>query len=63
MTTLTPVPFARRTEPTVPSSDPRFVWTPGADVQATWKRFGWTSPSDGRPAPTPEKNSWQVSPL
>lgn len=38
----------RRTEPTIPASDPRFKWTAGADVQATWRRFGWTPPSEGR---------------
>ena len=39
----------RLTMPTVPASDPRFKWTTGADVQATWRRFGWTPPSEGRP--------------
>jgi hypothetical protein len=39
---LTPVPFSKRTEPSIPADDPRYVWTTGADVQATWKRFGWT---------------------
>lgn len=38
----------KRTEPTVPASDPRFKWTSGSDVQATWRRFGWTPPSEGR---------------
>lgn len=38
----------RRTEPTVSSSDPRFVWNSGADVQATWRRFGWVAPSASR---------------
>lgn len=41
-TPLPPVPFSKRTEPTIPANDPRYVWTNGADVQATWKRFGWT---------------------
>lgn len=47
MANLTP-PGARRTDPTIPISDPRFKWTSGADVQATWRRFGWTPPSAGR---------------
>jgi len=34
------------TLPSIPADDPRFIWTRGADVQATWKRFGWTSPSE-----------------
>lgn len=39
----------RRTNPTVSSSDPRFKWHAGADVQATWHRLtGWTPPSAGR---------------
>jgi hypothetical protein len=46
VTPLTPVPFAKRTEPTIPANDPRYVWTTGADVQATWKRFGWTPLSE-----------------
>ena len=24
------------------------VWTPGADVQSVWKKFGWTPPSKQR---------------
>ena len=24
------------------------VWTPGADVQSVWKKFGWTPPSQLR---------------
>lgn len=39
---------ARLTLPTIPASDPRFKWTAGADVQATWRRFGWTPPSASR---------------
>lgn len=31
----------RRVEPLVPAGHPDFRWTPGADVQATWRRFGW----------------------
>jgi hypothetical protein len=37
---------ARRTNPTIPADDPRFVWTAGANVQATWRRFGWAPPSE-----------------
>ena len=30
--------------------DPQFKYTPaaGTNVQATWKRFGWTPPSEAR---------------
>lgn len=24
------------------------VWTPGADVQSVWKKYGWTPPSQTR---------------
>lgn len=41
---------SRRVTPSIPADDPRFKWTPGADVQATWRRFGWTPPSAGRTA-------------
>ena len=32
---------AKRTEPLIPVGHPAFVWTSGADVQATWRRYGW----------------------
>jgi hypothetical protein len=48
---------AKRTEPSVPITDKRFVPTRGADVQATWRRFGWTPPSTTMPPPPPEKIS------
>jgi hypothetical protein len=63
MNALTPVPFSRRTLPTVPSSDPHFVWTTGADVQATWKRFGWTPPGTDRVDQANEKSSCNISQL
>jgi hypothetical protein len=28
--------------------DPSFVYMKGADVQRTWRRYGWTPPSDYR---------------
>jgi hypothetical protein len=42
---------ARRTNPSIPITDKRFVPTRGADVQATWRRFGWVPPSEYKPAP------------
>lgn len=39
---LPAVPYMRRIEPIIPAGHPKFVWTAGADVQATWRRFGWT---------------------
>ncbi len=45
----------KRTEPSVPVTDFKFTYQRGADVQATWRRFGWVPPSEGRPAPPPER--------
>jgi hypothetical protein len=39
--------------PSVPIDD--FEWTSGADVQATWRKWGWTPPSEALPPPPPEK--------
>lgn len=44
-----------RVEPSLRTTDPRFVPTRGADVQATWRRFGWTPPSATMTPPPPEK--------
>lgn len=49
-------PGAKRAEPHVPVGHPDFKWTAGADVQSTWRRFGWTPPSEQRAAP-PEKEA------
>jgi hypothetical protein len=43
----------KKTMPFVPVGHPDFKWTSGADVQATWRKYGWTPPSEGRPAPPP----------
>lgn len=42
---------AKKTLPWVPVGHPDFVWTTGADVQKTWRRYGWVAPSEGKPAP------------
>ena len=31
----------RRVDPIIPAGHPDFRWTAGADVQATWRRYGW----------------------
>lgn len=49
-------PGTKRTDPSISASDPKFVWTNGADVQATWKRHGWTPPSLFKTPPPPEKD-------
>jgi hypothetical protein len=44
--------------PSVPNKD--FKWSSGADVQATWRKWGWTPPSEHMAPPPPEK---KVEPL
>lgn len=51
----TSVPYSRRTEPRIPVLNPLFVWTRGADVQATWRKHGWVPPSEMRQQ-IPDKN-------
>ena len=34
--------------PWVSIHHPDFKWTSGADVQATWRKYGWVPPSAGR---------------
>lgn len=41
----------KRTEPSLRTLDPRFVPTRGADVQATWRKFGWVPPTECKPTP------------
>ena len=38
----------KKTLPWIPVGHPEFKWTSGADVQATWRKYGWTPPSAGR---------------
>lgn len=38
---MNPIPNAKRTDPLIPVGHPDYVWTTGADVQATWRRYGW----------------------
>ena len=39
--------------PSVPNKE--FKWSSGADVQATWRKWGWTPPSEKMTPPPPEK--------
>jgi hypothetical protein len=41
----------KRVEPSVRVTDTKFSYQRGADVQATWRRFGWMPPSEYKPAP------------
>ena len=36
----------KRTLPWVGVGHPDYKWTSGADVQATWRKYGWTPPSE-----------------
>ncbi len=35
----------KKTTPWIPVGHPDFKWTSGADVQALWRKYGWTPPS------------------
>lgn len=39
-------PHSRRTNPFIPADDSQFVWSTGADVQATWRKYGWVPPTE-----------------
>lgn len=44
-----------KTIPWVGVGHPDYKWTSGADVQALWRKYGWTPPSLGMTPPPPEK--------
>jgi len=45
----------KRTDPWIPVGHPEFKCTSGADVQKTWRKYGWVPPSEFRP-PVPVEN-------
>ena len=53
---------ASRVDPWIGVGHPDFKWTPGADVQKTWRKYGWTPPSEKMtPPPVVEKQpEWLV---
>ena len=54
----------KKTTPWIPVGHPEFKWTSGADVQALWRKYGWTPPSEKMtPPPTPkvQEPSWLMS--
>jgi hypothetical protein len=53
MINWTPPQGTKITYPSVPLKD--FKWTSGSDVQAIWRKYGWTPPSELLPPPPPEK--------
>lgn len=42
-----------KTIPLVPVGHPDFKWTSGADVQTTWRKYGWAPPSEKMTPPPP----------
>jgi hypothetical protein len=34
------------TKPWIPVGHSEYKWTSGADVQALWRKYGWTPPSE-----------------
>lgn len=49
------IPNTRRTDPLIPVGHPKFVWSPLADVQRTWRKYGWVPPSELKQA-IPDQN-------
>lgn len=45
------------TYPSIPVGHPDYKWTSGADVQATWMRFGWKPVFGNKFEPIPPKDS------
>jgi hypothetical protein len=33
--------YLRRVDPMIPVGHPDYKWTSGADVQKTWRKYGW----------------------
>ena len=46
-------PYSKISYPTIPTKD--FKWTSGSDVQALWRKHGWTPPSEAMTPPPPER--------
>ena len=55
MSNWTHPPGTKIVMPSVLITNAKFVPTRGSDVQATWRKQGWTAPSAGLPPPPPEK--------
>ena len=51
MSRFEPIPGTKRTDPLVSVGHPDFRWTTGADVQATWRRYGWVPPAELKSKP------------
>lgn len=48
----------KKTIPLVPVGHPDYKWSSGADVQALWRKHGWTPPSEKMaPPPLPKQEA------
>ena len=52
----------KKTTPWIPVGHPDFKWTTGADVQALWRKYGWTPPSE-KMIPIPPEQLQERKPL
>ncbi|MFM7011483.1 MAG: hypothetical protein ACKO0Z_19500 [Betaproteobacteria bacterium] len=51
------IKYLKKAVPTIPAAHRDFKWTNGSDVQALWRRFGWTPPSERiTPPPAPAED-------
>lgn len=50
---ITLPPHSKISYPSTPNKD--FKWNSGCDVQAIWRKHGWTPPSATMTPPPPEK--------
>lgn len=48
------------TKPLIPVGHPEYKWTSGADVQALWRKYGWTPPSEQMTPPPVAKKEEPV---
>ena len=53
MSQVTLPPHSKISYPSTPLKD--FKWESGSDVQALWRKHGWTPPSEKMTPPPPEK--------
>lgn len=49
--------------PTIPVTSPDFTYARGADVQSTWRKFGWVPPSEARAIPEQSQGACNTSQL
>ena len=49
MNAMSELKYMKKAMPWIPVGHADYKWTSGADVQATWRKHGWTPPSEGKP--------------